>query len=333
MKTSFLLVVSQAILGVLPVVESHGHHHHGQHLRNNDNGAPECPPNNGGECIPKQDVEFRGKSGEMRKGVRCGSRNPSRRELREIEKKLDETRRLREEAENGGEQRQRRRLADVNVPVVFHVIYKERRGTKTGDIPQTMIDDQMDVLNSAFNGTGFSFTLSQTKRHPNNKYYDGCYNQDSSMKAEYAVDPANNLNIYTCSPNRGILGYAYYPSSFAESDARHGVVLLDESLPGGSAAPYNLGDTATHEVGHYLGLAHTFDGGCNGGDGVADTPAEASAAYGCPAGRDTCASTGTDPIYNFMDYTDDDCMNEFTPDQTTRMNDMARIYRPTIYGV
>jgi len=222
---------------------------------------------------------------------------------------------------------------NITIPVAFHVVYQTRRGTTTGNVPQSQINAQIAVLNAAFQGTGFSFSLQTVTRTDNRRWFTGCGSSgaESQMKSSLAVDPAHTLNVYTCNPSSGILGYATFPNSYAESSAMHGVVLLNESLPGGSAAPYNLGDTATHEVGHYLGLYHTFQGGCNEpGDYVSDTPAEASPAYGCPTGRDTCSGGGNDPILNFMDYTDDACMNQFTSGQEARMQALVAQYKPSL---
>lgn len=214
------------------------------------------------------------------------------------------------------------------INVYFHVIRKGT-GVSNGDITTTMINNQMSVLNNAYASKGWSFNLVSTDRTTNTTWYNGCYgSSETAMKNALHQGTADDLNLYTCNPSGGILGYATFPSDYASAPKKDGVVMLYSSLPGGTAAPYNLGDTATHEVGHWMGLYHTFQGGCNGnGDFVSDTPAEASAAFGCPTGRNTCSSTGNDPITNFMDYTDDSCMFQFTTGQDTRMDSQFTTYR------
>lgn len=224
-------------------------------------------------------------------------------------------------------------FAAVQIPVAFHVVYNSSRRSTEGNIPQSQIDAQIAVLNAAYAGTGYSFTLASVDRTNNRKWFTATpgSRNELRMKQALAIDPATTLNMYSTKPGQGLLGWATFPSDYPESDSRHGTVLHYGTLPGGSLAPYNLGDTGTHEVGHYLGLYHTFQGGCSGnGDFVADTPAEASPAYGCPGGRDSCAGGGVDPIENFMDYTDDACMDRFTSGQSARMNALTSQYRPSL---
>ncbi len=217
------------------------------------------------------------------------------------------------------------------INVYFHVVNKGS-GISNGDIPQAMIDDQMAVLNAAYSGWGYSFSLAPANidRTTNTTWYNGCYGtSETAMKNALHKGTAKDLNIYTCNPSNGILGYATFPSSYASAPLKDGVVLLYSSLPGGGAVPYDEGDTATHEVGHWMGLYHTFQGGCNGsGDYVSDTPAERSAAYGCPIGQDSCRNkSGLDPVTNFMDYTDDSCMFQFSTGQDGRMDSQYTAYR------
>ena len=219
-------------------------------------------------------------------------------------------------------------FAPAVIPVYFHVI---RNSAGQGAPTAQMIADQITVLNDAFSSRGFTFQLVETTYSNNDAWYtvQPGTTAEREMKQTLRRGSADDLNIYSANIGGGLLGWATFPSSYASQPSDDGVVVLTASLPGGSAAPYNLGDTGTHEVGHWLGLYHTFQGGCNGqGDYVSDTAAERSAAYGCPTNRDSCArQAGKDPITNFMDYTDDACMNAFSGGQGTRMQGQWSTYR------
>ena len=216
-----------------------------------------------------------------------------------------------------------------NVPVHIHIIH-DSNGSG-GVVTSSMINSQMSVLNNAYASSGISFTLASTDTTNNASWYTAQpgTTADTQMKPALHVGGKADLNLYTNNMGGGLLGWATFPSDYASHPSMDGVVVLYASLPGGSAAPYNLGDTATHEVGHWCGLYHTFQGGCTkNNDYVSDTPQEKSAAFGCPTGRDSCPrNAGLDPITNFMDYTDDSCMNTFTTGQSTRMSAQMTTYR------
>jgi len=216
-----------------------------------------------------------------------------------------------------------------NVPVYVHVM-ADANGA--GDVSDSQISQQIAVLNKTYGGqesgtasnTGFTFTLAGIDR-----YYNTQWHQDkssSTYRSQTRQGGADALNIWLV--DFAYLGIATFPWDYNRNPGVDGIRVHFDSLPGGSIANYNLGETATHEAGHWLGLYHTFQGGCTStNDEVGDTPAQGSATNGCPEGRDSCSLSGLDPIHNYMDYSYDSCYTEFTSGQTARMQQMFGAYR------
>lgn len=228
----------------------------------------------------------------------------------------------------------------VNIETVFHVITAATPDPARRAKLQTMVDAQVDVLNAAYSGatgnalaadTPFRFDLTETNFVTNQAWANVAPGKvERDMKAALHEGDSTTLNVYAADIGGGLLGWAYFPKGYNNGrDYIDGVVILDESMPGGTAGKYSLGDTLTHEVGHWLMLEHTFAHGCSAvNDGVADTPQEAFPQFDCPVidpvtGKptDTCPAPGIDPIHNFMDYTQDSCMDMFTVGQADRMSD------------
>jgi hypothetical protein len=222
----------------------------------------------------------------------------------------------------------------VTVPVYVHVVSPDG---VVGNVSDRIINDQITVLNATFAGqeggynTGFRFSLAGVTRTVNADWYYASISGERPMKRALHEGGANALNMYltTAGP---YLGWAYLPDIVNKGNSYlDGVVIDWESLRGASdtyAGRYDQGETATHEVGHWLNLEHTFYGGCNAhGDYVEDTPPELTPTSGCPAGKDTCSEPGIDPIHNYMDYSYDQCYTEFTQGQTLRMQDAWLFYR------
>lgn len=232
------------------------------------------------------------------------------------------------------------------IPVVVHIFMNT---SGAGAITDQMVQSQIDVLNEDFlaipgtnggpgNDSQIEFFLATTDpqgnptsgitRHTNNDWY----NDNGDYWNSVGWDTNEYLNIYT-NTAAGNLGYAYVPSGGGVvGHPQEGVRVLWSAFGRNApiGPPYNLGRTTTHEVGHYLGLYHTFQGGCQGGpchkrgDLICDTNKESQPNYDS-CSRSTCNSP--DPTTNYMDYSDDICMNEFTSDQLRRMRCTIEAFR------
>jgi len=191
--------------------------------------------------------------------------------------------------------------------VSFNIVFtNETRGG--GWIPDSDIHDQIQTLNRDYNDTGISFVLVKTTRINSPEWFVHAYpgsDQEQEMKKMYNIGDASTLNVYTLTFNSTTksLGSASIPSAYYRDPKSDGVMIRHSTVTNGPREHYNMGRTLTHEVGHWLGLFHTFEGGCDDGvgDNIADTPPQASGSEGCPVGRDSCPGDGPDLINNFMD--------------------------------
>ncbi len=240
----------------------------------------------------------------------------------------------------------------ITIPVVFHIVYNN----PSENISDAQCQAQVNQLNLDFAkmntdasnipavwqgiaaNTNIQFCLAQ--RDPNGLATTGVERRSSSTtsfttddKIKYqstggmnAWPSSSYLNIWSANLSGSILGYAQFPGGPATTD---GVVLLFSSIGSmiqqGTLPNFNLGRTATHEVGHWLNLMHIWgdDAGCTGSDNVGDTPNQGTENYGCPSFplTDGCSPSSPGVMFmNYMDYTDDACMNMFSSGQSTRMN-------------
>lgn len=228
----------------------------------------------------------------------------------------------------------------VTIPVVFHVLYN----TAAENISEAQVMSQLDILNEDFRrlnadqdnvwaqaaDTQIEFCLAT--QDPDGNPTDGIlrvptnvtsFGTNDAMKftsqgGSDAWPASDYMNFWVCDLGASLLGYAQFPGGPADTD---GIVCNYTATgnTGTAQGPFDLGRTATHEVGHYLNLRHIWgDGGCGASDFVDDTPDSDGPNYGCALGNVACSTE--DMVQNYMDYSDDACMNLFTQGQSDRMN-------------
>ncbi len=243
-------------------------------------------------------------------------------------------------------------VALYRIPVVVHVI---QRTNGTGSMTDARVQSQIDILNEDFqaiagsngapgNDGQIEFYLATEDENGNpttgitRSTNNTWFNDGGAYYNTLAWDTNRFMNIYTNSAS-GALGYVpdLPQGGIAGSNSDRIVILHSTFGRNAPFNPYDLGRTGTHEVGHYLGLYHTFSNGCGTnscyttGDRICDTNGESSPTFGCPGSRNSCG--GPAPFHNYMDYSDDICMNQFTVEQNNRMRCSLLTYRPDLYTI
>lgn len=242
------------------------------------------------------------------------------------------------------------------IPVVVHII---EHTNGTGAISNALVHSQLDILNEDFQalvgtpgapGTNINVYFKLATEDPDGNpttgitrsVNDSWYNDGGNYWDSLHWDTNRYLNIYTNSA-AGALGYVpFLPADsngvLVGSSSDRVVILWSTFGRDSSFPPFDQGRTATHEVGHYLGLEHPFTGACSTatppdcystGDLICDVPSQDAPLGGCPVGTLTCGGQVA-PIHNYMNYTDDTCMDRFSYEQALRMRCSLEHYRSAL---
>ncbi len=285
----------------------------------------------------ENETEFKAPVSEEESHRHCASHSVLQQQLAAdpgLQARMDEIERF---TENALASRTLLPNGNIQIPVVVNVLYK----TAAQNISAAQIQSQIDVLNKDYSATNsdyglipsvfqgvasgncnIEFVLVNTVRKSTTKTSWSA--NDAMKKASQGginpTSPSNTLNLWVCNLGQSLLGYAQFPGGPAATD---GVVCDDNAFgnTGTAAAPFNLGRTATHEVGHWLNLRHIWGDATCGSDLVSDTPTHNTSNGGCPAQPhySTCSGAPREMTMNYMDYTNDVCMYMFSAGQKSRM--------------